>query len=192
MISDYWEDLTTAQRQQAYIIEREMQAEGIHPDIIAAALVNAHAESGFDPNAVGDKGNSVGLFQLNIKGAGAGMTVEQRKDPVQNTKRIIEVYRKVQSRVDAGIGDIAKATELWCIHVEIPSNKYAKGLVRAAIAKQTYPVKSIPIGSLPTPTTTIVASHSYQRSKIPWVFAITVSGAALLLWWHSRTRRTNG
>ena len=48
------------------------------------ALAVAMAESGLDPKAVGDNGDSIGLFQLNIHGEGAGMSVAQREDPYQN------------------------------------------------------------------------------------------------------------
>lgn len=48
------------------------------------ALAVAMAESGLNPNAIGDNGHSVGLFQLNDQGEGAGMTVAQRQDPYRN------------------------------------------------------------------------------------------------------------
>ena len=56
---------------------------GVDPKL---ALAIAQQESGFNPNAIGDSGNSVGLFQLNIMGEGAGMTVAQREDPETNAR----------------------------------------------------------------------------------------------------------
>ncbi|MCK6544408.1 transglycosylase SLT domain-containing protein [Myxococcota bacterium] len=44
-------------------------------------LTMMKVESGGNPNAIGDNGHSVGLFQMHDQGAGHGMSVEQRKDP---------------------------------------------------------------------------------------------------------------
>lgn len=46
-------------------------------------IVNAtvKAESGHNPNAVGDGGKSIGLFQMHEQGAGAGMSAADRSDP---------------------------------------------------------------------------------------------------------------
>jgi hypothetical protein len=45
----------------------------------------AEMESNLNPNAVGDNGNSIGLFQLNMAGGqGYGYDAEQLKDPVFN------------------------------------------------------------------------------------------------------------
>ena len=41
-------------------------------------------ESGGDPEAVGDGEHSVGLMQLHDRGAGAGMTVEERRNAFRN------------------------------------------------------------------------------------------------------------
>lgn len=59
-------------------------------NIVAAAIINAIAESGLNPDAVGDSGNSVGLFQLNSGGAGHGMSLEERKDSLTNVRTILE------------------------------------------------------------------------------------------------------
>ena len=55
-----------------------------------AAVANAWAESRLNPRAVGDSGASIGLFQLNELGAGAGLSVSQRSDPEINARRIFE------------------------------------------------------------------------------------------------------
>jgi len=51
---------------------------GVPPEFILTLI---RAESGGNPNAVGDAGHSVGLFQLHDRGVGTGYTVEQRQDP---------------------------------------------------------------------------------------------------------------
>lgn len=52
------------------------------PAALPAAI--AHWESGFNPNAIGDAGHSIGLMQLHDQGAGYGWTIAQRRDPATN------------------------------------------------------------------------------------------------------------
>ena len=77
-------------------IEEEFKAAGLQNSIIAAAIVNAYAESGLRAGTGGDHGNSIGLFQLHAKCAGRGLSVEQRKNPRINTKTILQ--REVLTR----------------------------------------------------------------------------------------------
>lgn len=51
-----------------------------------SSVAIAWSESQFDPTAVGDQGNSVGLFQLHSAGRGSGMTVAARQDPETNIR----------------------------------------------------------------------------------------------------------
>jgi tetratricopeptide (TPR) repeat protein len=82
--------LNPDQKRNAQIIEREFREHNLPDNLIAAAIVNAIAESSLDANASPRGEDSVGLFQLNIEGAGHGMSVEDRKDPVINTRTILE------------------------------------------------------------------------------------------------------
>lgn len=85
--------LSSAQQQQVNIIAAEFGAAGLSW-LVVPAVVNAYAESRLNPAAIGDNGYAVGLFQLNSASktaAGYGMTVEERKKPEVNTRRIIEV-----------------------------------------------------------------------------------------------------
>ena len=87
--------LTASQAEMAALIGREFALAGFGW-LTVAAVANAYAESRLDPDAIGDNGHAVGLFQLNsatTKAAGYGMTVEDRKNPAINTKRIIEIIR---------------------------------------------------------------------------------------------------
>lgn len=67
--------------------------------LAAAAIVNSYAESRFDPLAAGDvdvetnRPRAIGLWQLHEDGAGSGMSVAARKDPVVSTTRILQVAR---------------------------------------------------------------------------------------------------
>lgn len=82
--------LSASQLQNARIITREFRAAGMSDAAIASAIVNAMAESALDTNAVGDGGNSVGLFQMHKNGAGRGMSVEERKNPVTNSREMLK------------------------------------------------------------------------------------------------------
>jgi hypothetical protein len=55
------------------------------------AMATVQQESGGNPNAVGDSGHSVGLFQLNDQGEGAGMSVAAREDPRANASIAMRV-----------------------------------------------------------------------------------------------------
>lgn len=53
----------------------------IDSDLVVAVV---YQESGGQATAVGDDGHSVGLMQLHDEGAGSGMSVEARIDPLTN------------------------------------------------------------------------------------------------------------
>lgn len=55
-------------------------------------------ESGWRYDAVGDNGHSIGLTQLHDQGLGAGMTVEQRKDPETNLRTAIAAHMRYFAR----------------------------------------------------------------------------------------------
>lgn len=58
---------------------------------VAAAVLH---ESGFNPQAVGDGGASHGLFQMHDRGAGAGMTIEERQDPWIASSKMIPRFAR--------------------------------------------------------------------------------------------------
>lgn len=60
--------------------------------LVYAAL--AVTESNGREDAVGDGGEAIGLFQLHARGAGAGMTIEERKDPEAQYRRFIPAIDK--------------------------------------------------------------------------------------------------
>jgi len=69
--------------------------------VAKAAVINAAYESALDPAAVGDGGLSVGLFQLNERGAGSGMSKEQRQNPIDNAVRISDEFlRRLDQTTD--------------------------------------------------------------------------------------------
>lgn len=126
-------------------VEREFRAAGIvYPPAIAAALVNAKAESGLNPLAIGDSGASVGMFQLNKWGAGHDMTVEARQDPAVNAQTMLqrEVLAKTGRRFREAIerrADVGELAYLFCYDLERPKNREGDAKERAALARAMFP-----------------------------------------------------
>jgi len=65
----------------AEMVDRKAAATGLPRNVLRAFVL---AESGGDPDAIGDGGASVGLLQLHERGQGAGMSVAERRDPARN------------------------------------------------------------------------------------------------------------
>lgn len=143
-IADAIPGLSSGQRDAARVIERVLGGHGVPGPIIAAAIVNAHAESSLNPGAVGDSGHSVGLFQLHDKGAGKGMSVAARKDPAQNTERIYSVYagsygKPLRDAYASGERSISRLSALWSTHIERPWDTKAAEFYRSALALRLFP-----------------------------------------------------
>ena len=136
--SSVWDQVASAR-----VIERETKAAGLPPELTAAMLANAAAESMLDPKARGDwrrdlgRHTSIGLFQLHdAPGAGAGLTFAQREDPTTNVRRIIETLWETRGRPpirgatpdyrhehpldawDRGVRDIGHLADMFAIYVE--------------------------------------------------------------------------
>jgi len=125
------------------LIEREFVAAGYSLPVAAAAVVNAYAESSLNPLAVGDNGRSVGLFQLNIRGAGAGMTTAARQDPLTNVRTLIARERSALGKVAAGAAageGIPRLAALFSTYVERPANKALSESYRSALAFRLFPL----------------------------------------------------
>ena len=119
-------------------------------------MVNAYAESGLNPLAIGDKGNSVGLFQLNIRGAGAGMTTAARQDPLTNARTLIARERSALGKVAAGAAageGIPRLAALFSTYVERPANKPLAESTRSALAFRLFPLGVRAAGSVPDRST---------------------------------------
>lgn len=129
--------LDGTQLENAKIIEREFKAAGLtNPNLIAAAIVNAHHESGLRniPSSVPGE-DSAGLFQLYIHGRGEGMTLEERLDPVKNVARMIRDIKgksgaRLLSRAEAG-ASVQELAHIFCYDMEIPANRLASSRKRA-------------------------------------------------------------
>lgn len=127
----------------ADLIQREFAAAGFSSGVGMAAVANAYAESGLNPLAASPPPeDSVGLFQLNIKGVGHDMSREERQDPVTNIRRMVD-YAKRESRFmgvandpEATLHDLTRA---FTVYLERPANAEVKGEQRAALASQMFP-----------------------------------------------------
>lgn len=168
--------LTAAQKEMVDLILREFRSAGFGAAVGMAAVANAYAESGLNPvvksGFVGE--DSVGLFQLNARGGGAGMSTAERQDPVLNTRRIISEARKasrfmsVANDPSATLADLVTA---FCIYVERPANAAAEGAKRVGIAQRIF-------GS---GVTAVAASTLTQSGGASRTLAVTVSLSAAAL-----------
>jgi hypothetical protein len=70
--------LTNEQKEVSYVIEEQFNQMEIPSNITAAAIVNAIAESGLNPEAIGDSGKSIGTFQLHKNGLGKKLSIDDR------------------------------------------------------------------------------------------------------------------
>lgn len=175
---------TTEQQTMAAIIDREFAAAGWKSAVIQAAIVNAYAESGLNPRAIGDGGKSVGLFQLHEKGGGAGMSTAQRQDPTLNARRIIEETARAPSfrAIAASTDDVPTLAAAFSTYVERPADKSGEEARRRDLAARIFPTSwltNAPAGSTTTPSTT-----EPPRSTSYW-YALAalaiVSGAAYMI-----------
>ena len=183
-LADLIPALTAAQRESVRVIEGEMDAAGFPREITAAAIVNAYAESRLNPRAQSKPPeDSAGLFQLNIRGAGAGMPLADRLDPVKNTRRIIEIARKTKalwSAYDAGERQVPHLAATWSTHVERPADKIGQEAKRAVLALRLFPAG---IGATGTAVARVERGMERRASTVPrWILVggiVTVAGSVL-------------
>lgn len=154
------------------VILQEFTAAGVPLPITLAAIANAFVESKLDPNAVttypvwsfGSASeaaaarpkvpasgktpeDSRGLFMLNIRGAGKGMSDAARHDPATNARRILDEYNGPwgdggkglsKDRGDGGLraayaagAPIERLAYLWARDIERPADvEIAEGSTR--------------------------------------------------------------
>ena len=144
-MSPKWRAKVTPSRQASLEVIQEVFADaGLNERVIAAAIANSWVESGWNPNAVGDDGHSIGLFQLNDWGAGSGLSVEFRKDPRNNAKTILErevlakrgLTLRTRAEEGAGVGELAA---IFSRDIERPANVEGNMAIRKALAEDMFP-----------------------------------------------------
>jgi hypothetical protein len=133
--------LTEKQKKVSYIIEEEFSQMGIPPNVIAAAIVNAIAESGLNPQAVGDKGKAVGTFQLHKNGLGNKLSVDDRKN-VYTSSNIIGVQILKNNRLsilDEKNEKISVLTQVITEDIIRPDNIEVQKDKRSKLSKKIFP-----------------------------------------------------
>lgn len=120
-------------REIACEIEQAFREEGFDSPLIVGALLNAYAESKFNPMAIGDGGNSKGVFQLNKNGLGHGMADKDKHDVRLSVRRVTIAIRKspkLQRAIESG-AEAPELTELFCTEIMRPRNSATKARQRS-------------------------------------------------------------
>ena len=190
----------------ARIIATEFSRAGFSMAVGLAAIVNAYEESRLDHLATWgripwrERGlstagseDSAGLFMLNAKGAGRGMTLAERHDPYLNTRRIIAEVRQYGGRLQQAAtqgATVAELTAIFCEDIERPSDRYTKGQQRADTARRLFPTFANLSATNPIFTVGNAAlTLQSMTTVVPW-WAWLGGGAAifigLLLFWFPR------
>lgn len=144
--------VSEAQLENAKIIVSEFVRSGLPAGVGLAAIPNAMAESALNANAVGDNGNSVGLFQINALG-GARTFDGDRKDPRYNARWITNEYKQYRSKkgrignfnavesldeaYDRG-ATVAEMAGLFAAIIERPRDQYGEKTRREALARSMF------------------------------------------------------
>lgn len=144
--------VSEAQLKNAKIIVSEFVRSGLPAGVGLAAIPNAMAESALNEGAVGDGGNSVGLFQINALG-GARTFDGDRKDPHYNARWITNEYKQYRSKkgrignfnavesldeaYDRG-ATVAEMAGLFAAIIERPSDQYGEKTRREALARSLF------------------------------------------------------
>ena len=87
--------LSGEQLENSRIIYDSLTSYGFSDLIAKAAIVNAYAESGLRSSAVGDSGNSIGLFQVHRNGA-ATLVSKNNPNLASEFNKTRELYKKVR------------------------------------------------------------------------------------------------
>jgi hypothetical protein len=159
--------LTNDQMDAVEQAQKAMIDNGIPPELGAAMLANAYAESKFDRMAVGDVGASVGIWQINVNGGVAPYlsNLADRSDPYKSTVAMIQFMEANKGTktipgasprnnpdlagadpltlYDSGVRDIERLTTSFRYHVERPAYSSDGVARREQIARQMFPVRAV-------------------------------------------------
>lgn len=140
-VTDIANGLTDEQKEVSYIIEQEFSEMKISPNITAAAIVNALAESRLNPQAIGDGGKSVGTFQLHKNGLGKNLSIAERTN-VYTSANIIGIQilkNKKLYDLEENNALIPVMTSVITEEIMRPSNIEKEKEKRSKLAKQVFP-----------------------------------------------------
>ena len=140
-VTDIAKGLTKDQYEVSETIEDELNQLDIPDNIIAAAIVNAVAESNLNPNAVGDGGKSVGAFQLHKNGLGKKLSIDDRKNIYTNANIVgIQILKnnKLFALNESG-ADISELSAVFAEEIMKPADIETKKQERREIANKIFP-----------------------------------------------------
>lgn len=143
IVSETAKNITDVQKQTAIIIEKNFNNLQIPKNITAAAIVNGIVESGLKSKAIGDNGNSVGIFQLNKFGLGHKMTVEQRQNiNINSTVIAVQIIKSQFLLTEEKQGaSIPELSSMFAETIMRPAEIKKQKVLRYKIAKKTFPNK---------------------------------------------------
>ena len=140
-VTDVAKGLTIEQYEVSETIEEELTQLEIPQNIIAAAIVNAIAESSLNPDAIGDGGRAVGAFQLHKKGLGKNLSVDDRRNIYTNTNVIgIQILKndKLFALNENG-EEIPELSAVFAEEIMKPANIEDRKEERRKIANKIFP-----------------------------------------------------
>jgi hypothetical protein len=140
-VTDIAHGLNEEQKEVSYIIEQELDEMGITPNITAAAIVNAMAESRLNPEAVGDGGKAVGTFQLHKNGLGKNLSFNDRTN-IYTSANIVGVQILKNERLQSLDNKDAKISTLSNIFIEDimrPANIEEEKMKRTRLSRKIFP-----------------------------------------------------
>jgi hypothetical protein len=118
-------------------VERRLRRYGFSDELITGALVNAYAESELNADVVGKAGER-GVFQLNPKGLGHGMTINEMQDISLSVDRIASAVLKNDRimELERSGGTAEQHTLVFCKEIERPSHKDRKARERVELMQK--------------------------------------------------------
>lgn len=140
-ISQNIRNLSDQQIEVALMVEKELDEMDVSKNIIAAAIVNAVAESKLNANAIGDKGKSVGVFQLHKDGLGNKLSIEERKN-INISSNIIGIQILKDDRLfkrDNQGAEIGELTSIITEDIMRPKEILKEKKTRSMLAKILFP-----------------------------------------------------
>lgn len=119
-------------------IETHLTRLGFSDRLARAATINAYAESKLNPSAVGDHGNSVGVFQLSSKGLGRKMSYDDRRNVKKSAEKIAWFVHKDKKliRMQEDCALLKDLVSEFTLRIERPSNAKKKAAARAKLSER--------------------------------------------------------
>jgi hypothetical protein len=119
-------------------IESVLIEHGISSRLARAAVVNAIAESDLNPEAVGDKGKAVGVFQLHSKGLGSNVSNSSRKNVRISTARVVTALKKdkVLMRMQDECAPVDQLVSTFALRIMRPAKKHKRAKERVALSQK--------------------------------------------------------